>query len=206
MSLTVSNSGGASYDPVSAGTHLAVCNLIVDLGLQYSERFKKSTQKVLIGWEIADEVTVVDDEERPKTKTNTYTASLNESSNLRRDLAAWRGRDFTESELEGFNLNNILGKCCLLTIIHKESNGKTYANIQSVSALPKGMPKAQLSSPPVTFDFDTDSLDKIKTLPDWIQDILYKSKTYEEKMNANVDQPAGQSEFTELNDDGELPF
>lgn len=200
MSLTVNDNGGTNLPPVSEGTHLAVCNMIVDLGLQVSEVYKNTSRKVLIGWEIPGETIKTEDGEHPRTLSKRYTASLNESANLRQDLAAWRGRDFTSEELDAFDLRNIIGKSCLLNVIHKESNGKTYANIGRIMALPKGMEKGVLSGKPTVFDLDSDPLSAVEELPKWIADIVIKSQTYQEKLVA----PAAFEESQET--DGELPF
>lgn len=199
MSLIVNGSSASNYDPIPEGTHLAVCNMIVDLGMQYNETYKNTSRKVLIGWELPEEHIELEDGEHTRTISKRYTASLSESSNLRQDLAAWRSRDFTPEELAAFDLRNIIGKSCLLTIIHKDSNGKTYANIQSISALPKGMQKGELSEGATLFDLDTDPLDAVDLLPKWIADIIKKSSTYQERLNA--------PKLTELPPDEEdLPF
>ena len=182
MSLTVNANPASSIAPIAEGTYLAVCNMVVDLGVQYNETYKSSARKVLIGWEIPDETYEYDGETHHRTLSKRYTSSLDERANLRQDLAAWRGRDFTPEELQGFDLNNIVGASCLINVIHKESNGKTFANISSIMALPKGMKKGQLSEPPVVFDLDTDDLSAIDNLPKWIGEIVKKSTTYEERL------------------------
>ena len=50
MSLTVNGSSASSIEPIAEGTHLAVCSMLIDLGMQYSEQYKNSSRKVLIGW------------------------------------------------------------------------------------------------------------------------------------------------------------
>src|SRR5262249_30756803 len=72
-----------------------------------------------------------------------YTLSLNELSILRKDLAAWRSRDFTDDELKGFDLETIIGHACLLNVAHENRNGETYANVTAVMKLPKGMTAPQ---------------------------------------------------------------
>lgn len=204
MSLTVSGTA-ANYDPIPEGTHLAVCNMLVDIGIQFSERFNNRNEKVIIGWELPDVKLELSDGPHSRTITQTYTSSINEGSNLRNDLAAWRGRDFTPAELEAFNLRNIIGTSCLVSIVHKTSNGRTYANIQNVMALPKGMKPGQLTEPPVEFDFDLNPLTDIEKLPKWIQEQIKKSETYQGKIQQNKDlRNAGV--LTEVQDDGELPF
>lgn len=200
MSLTVNANAASTITPIPQGTYLAVCNMLVDLGVQYNETYKNSSRKVLIGWEIPEETILIDGEEHSRTLSKRYTASLSESANLRQDLAAWRGRDFTPDELAAFDLRNIVGTSCMINVIHRDSGGKTYANIQSIMALPKGMPKGQLSENAIVFDLDTGDLDDIDKLPKWIADIIKKSTTYQERTLV----PPAVEEFAE--DDGELPF
>lgn len=204
MSLTVTENSTTSIAPIPEGTHLAVCYMLVDLGVQYSEVFKNSSRKVLIGWEIPGETYETEDGVKNRTITNRYTASINDGSNLRRDLSAWRGRDFTEEELEEFNLRNIVGKSCLLNIIHKVKNGRTYANIQSIMALPKGMQKGTGTYTPIVFDLDEVTVDEVDNLPQWVADVVKKSLTYQEMLKQNTID--NEPEFKELEDDGDVPF
>jgi hypothetical protein len=213
MSLTVNGESAPSIAPVEEGTHLGVCSMLIDLGMQYSEVYKKSQRKVLIGWELPDETIEIDGEMKPRVLSKRYTANLSEKSNLRKDLASWRGRDFTPDELKAFDLKNIVGASCLLTIIHSKNGEKTYANIQSVVKLPKGMAKQALSEPPVVFDLDTDPLERVEDMPAWIAELIKKSETYQARITPPVtaanNQPVPDGNtFQELSDDagGELPF
>lgn len=207
MSLTVNGSAASNIDPIPEGTHLAVCSMLIDLGMQYSEQYKNSARKVLIGWELPEETIELDDGPHPRTISKRYTASLNERSNLRADLAAWRGRDFTPEELAAFDLRAIVGKSCLINIIHSTREGKTYANIGSVMALPKGMAKGKLDEPPTVFDLDTDQIDLVEKFPKWIGDIIKKSSTYQDRLTPPVTQATAENPFQDLDDsDGELPF
>lgn len=182
MSLTVDGNSTTTIAPIPEGTYLAVCNTLIDLGVQFNEAYKNSSKKVLIGWEIPEETfTTSDGKELPKTLTKRYTASLNDKSNLRKDLAAWRGRDFTEEELKAFDLRNIIGKSCLINVIHRDSGDKTYPQVASIMALPKGMKPGKLSTDPLIFDLDKDELNLIEFLPEWIQKIIKNSTTYQEK-------------------------
>jgi hypothetical protein len=213
MSLTVNGESAPSIAPVEEGTHLGVCSMLIDLGMQYSEVYKKSQRKVLIGWELPDETIEIDGEMKPRVLSKRYTANLSEKSNLRKDLASWRGRDFTPDELKAFDLKNIVGASCLLTIIHSKNGEKTYANIQSVVKLPKGMAKQALSEPPVVFDLDTDPLERVEDMPAWIAELIKKSETYQARITPPVtaanNQPVPDGNtFQELSDDAgsELPF
>ena len=206
MSLTVNATGGSNFSPIPEGSHLAVCYMLIDLGVQENKTFNNRSRKVMIGWELPDETYESDGKQLPRTIRQTYTASLNESSNLRRDLAAWRGRDFTQDELEEFNLRNIMGTSCLINVIHKERNGKTYANIASIMALPKGMPKGKIQGDPIIFDLDEATLAEVDSLPEWLGTIVKSSLTYQEKLSAAFAGGEDAPQITEMEDDGELPF
>ena len=207
MSLTVNANSASTIAPIPEGTYLAVCGLLVDLGVQFNKTFGNSSRKLMIGWEIPEETYEdKDGNQKPRMVYNRYTASLNESSNLRKDLAAWRGRDFTEEELEGFDLHSIVGKSCYLNIIHKEYNGKKFANISSIMALPKKAEKGQLSEPALIFDLDTASEADIENLPNWISDIVRGSETYKNRKLEEDQAMLAVPSFEEIEEDGELPF
>lgn len=209
MSLTASASAkGSNFAPIEPGTYTAVCYMLCDLGVQETtwQGKKKTSQKVIIGWQIPEETYEFDGKVLPRTISKRYTMSLDERASLRADLAAWRGRDFTPEELEGFNLRNIVGTSCLIQINNSENDGKTYANVQSIVRLPKGMPAAAMVGDPVIYDIDDSPLEELEKLPDWIKETIKKSSSYEERL---VAESVKTQEFKELADgdgDGELPF
>lgn len=203
MSLTVSESGSKSFPILPEGSYVAICNMLVDLGLQYNEAYKNSSRKVLIGWELPEELIEINGEAVPRTINQRYTASLNEKSVLRRDLISWRGRDFTPEELEEFNLRNIVGAPCMIQVIHREYNGKKYANLAAIMKLPKGMEKPMLSEKPVIYDIDENDPADVNKLPDWIKETVVKSESYQERLTA--ENGAGQG-FEEIDNEEGLPF
>lgn len=211
MSLITTAKGGASIAPLEPGTYPAICYGLIDIGVQYNETYKNSSQKIIIMWEIPSETITIDGEEKPRVMSQTYTSSLNERAALRRDLALWRGRDFTEAELASFDLKTIVGVPCLLTVVQREYNGRTYANIGGVTKMAKGMAKPKGTLEKVVFDLDTDPLDKIAELPEWIQERIKKSETYKDRVagigSGGEDAPDTDGFFDEIDDsDGELPF
>lgn len=203
--MLTASASGKNYTPIPEGTYAAVCNMLVDLGMQRYEnsKYNKLCRKVLIGWQLPEETIEIDGKEEPRTISMRYTPSLDERSNLRADLAAWRGRDFTPEELEAFDLRNIVGAPCLINIIHKEINGRNYANISSIMALPRGMQKPQMVGEPTVFDLDESSLSEIAKLPKWIAETIYKSETYQERVKTGVDP---EIKALDDDDDGKLPF
>lgn len=130
---------GSNFIPCPAGNHNAVCVDVVDLGeleMTFNGHTKKK-QVCRLTWQV-DEVM---ENGKPFLVSKRYTQSLDRKSNLRKDLVSWRGQDFTADELAGFDLENVVGKGCLVNVVHAEREGVTYANVTGVSKLPKGMPK-----------------------------------------------------------------
>ena len=164
MGLLAKDGGNGDYEQLPAGTHLAICYLLADIGHQDSAFGVK--QKVVIGWELPHEKM---QDGRPFGCSKMYTLSLNEKANLRHDLEAWRSRQFTQAELDGFDLTAILGKPCQVTIVHEVKGDKTYSNVASVTAVAKGMIVPERHNDLVTFDMDDPSRKGYDKLPQWIQ-------------------------------------
>lgn len=170
MSLTAKETGGGDYKLVPEGTHIARCYLLADIG--YQETKFGTKLKLVIGWEIPGEPL---EDGRPMSLTAMYTNSLSEKANLRRDLESWRGRKFTETELSGFDLRNIVGKPCMITVVHNDSGGRTYANVTAVTAIPKDLPVPDAVNDDIVFDIDAG--DSVSVLPEWIQRKVAEAKT-----------------------------
>lgn len=123
-----------------AGTFLAVCYRVIDLGTQETTYMgqAKHQHKILLSWELPDEKMA---DGRPFTISQRYTWSMSEKATLRKNLESWRGTPFKEADFGegGFDIKNIIGKACLLTIVHTEKGDKHYANINGIARLMKGM-------------------------------------------------------------------
>ena len=215
MSLIV-NEGAKSAIPLLAeDVYPAVCCMLIDLGDQFSEKFGSTQRKVLISWELPGEKL---DNGETRRLSNTYTASLNSKGNLRKDLISWRGRDFTVDELKKFDLRNIVGAPCMLSVIHKVGqDGTKRAVIGGIMKLPKGMPVPKLTNGSTIFDLDEDgAADKISELPEWIQTRIKDSETWKAMEEAAEEREAIQNEdaapepeavLTDIDgSDGQLPF
>ena len=178
MSMIASDNGGQTIPKLEGGVYTATSSAIVDLGLQTSEKFQKTQRKFIMIWNIKDEEVEANGEKLPRTITKEYSFSLNEKSTLRKDLQAWRGKMFTEEELQGFNLLNILNKACQLQIILEEKNGKQYNNIAGIMSLPKGTVIEPLSN---TYHFDIEDESTYMnwmSIPIWIQEKIKKADNY----------------------------
>jgi hypothetical protein len=123
----------------------------------------------------------------------TYTLSLNERATLRGDLEAWRGRSFSKEELAGFDVANLLGKACMVTVTHAERGGRMRDNVSGVAGVPKGIERpTRTENATLLFDADHPCYDE---LPPWLQ------KKIDEQVK---DAPAAKQDLSDLDDD--VPF
>lgn len=203
MSMIASDNGGQTIPKLEGGVYTAISSAIIDLGLQTSEKFQKTQRKFMMIWNIKGEEVEVNGEKLPRTMSKEYSFSLNEKSTLRKDLQAWRGKVFTDEELQGFNLLNILNKPCQLQIILEEKNGKQYNNIASIMALPKGTTIEELQN---TYHFDIEdeaTYMNWSNIPSWIQERIKKADNF---VGSNLEKFVLEYEnnVKEVNTDNEL--
>lgn len=191
MGTTAKDAGG-DFELTPAGTHLAICYMVADLG--YQETSFGVKPKIVIGWELPAELMT---DGRPFAASQIYTLSLSEKANLRKDLEAWRGRPFTEAELDGFDVQNVLGKACTLTIVHNKNGDKTYANIANVAGVMKGMQIPERANDLLYFNLDEPNKNIFGKLPKWVQ----------KKIEAAQDAPIPAAETaSDLPFDDDIPF
>lgn len=175
----------SNFAPPPAGSHAAVCYRLIDLGTQQStfNNETKRQHKIVVSWELPDEKM---EDGKPYSIHQRYTFSLHEKAKLRADLEGWRGRNFTEAELEAFDLEVLLGKPCLLSVVHEERQGKVYANIKSVSRLPKGMPAPTgMANPACSFILSNPDWTVFESLSDGLKETIKKSPEYAEAVKPN---------------------
>ena len=189
MSLTLSEaSKNTERQLPEAGATTGVLFSLVDLGTQKVtwDGEEKWTPKLRLAFELPDQVLEGEVTENGKTTKVTkpmvvsieLTRSLGERATLRKLLEQWRGAAFTSKELASFSLKNLLGKACLLTLVHKTSQaGRQYCAIQGMAKLPKGM-KAPTTTQngQVFYEIEQGTGGQFSELPDWLQEKIRSSK------------------------------
>lgn len=195
-------SESSNFEQPPVGTHVARCVKILDMGTQAGEYQGKPNhaRKVVFCWELPNELmTEGDYKGQPFTVSAWYTASLGEKANLRRDLANWRGRDFTPQELGGFDAKNVLGKCCMLSLT---ANDKNKVKVTGVMALPKGTSVPDQMNQSVYFSLDNYDPAVYASLSKFYQEKIATSPEYQAR---NASGPAAApSGFSDMDDD--IPF
>jgi len=212
MIIAKQTSSGSDFKLPPAGSFLARLYRIIDIGTQTTEWMgkKKMQRKIIAMFELHGEdndgqplQTV---EGKPLIVSKRYTLSLDEKATLRKDLEAWRGKAFTQEELDGFNLEVLLGKCCMVSITHSTYDGKEYANIAGISQVPAALKK--LGEPVgvnelMIFTLDPFDQDKFNKLSEGMQGVIKKSAEYRNTFEPNS-APVS-SAPSELMDD-DIPF
>lgn len=192
MAFIIRDTGGnGNYKRVPQGVFIGRCYSLIDLGTQTTtgQFGTKSQHKIRIGWELFGEdetgapLTVdVDGLELPMTIQKSYTVSMHEKAGLRRDLAAWRGRDFTDEEMKEFDIAKLLGAYCMINVTESENNGKIYSNVGGITPLPGALKNNKpegvhdhvifnLADPDMSVfnSFHEKLQDAIMTSPEWVK-------------------------------------
>jgi hypothetical protein len=172
--MKVSDTSGG-FENAPAGTHLARCIGLTGIGTHKKE-FKgkeKWRNTVIITWELPYELM---SDGKPFVVNNWYTRSLADRANLRGDLEAWRTKQFTPDELEGFEMKNLLDKGCQV-IVGQNEKGKTF--VTGVAALPKGTQLPDRVNELKYFDIYDDDPD-LEILSEKMGELVKESREYQE--------------------------
>lgn len=206
MSLTVS-AGSGDFQIPPAGNHLARCYRIIDLGTQKTiwKGVEKAMKKVMLTWELHGEDEnggpLMTDDGRPLIISKRFTPSLGPKASLRAFLVSWRGKQFTDDELMGFKLDAIIDKWCMISISHESKDGKTFANVSSVSGVPSAIKKAGLPdgvNPAIMFDIDEPDMEIYESMTDYLKELIAKAPEWQMR--------TGQHSAPKADMDDDIPF
>lgn len=204
MGRYAQDTGGGDFQQAPEGTHVARCIRLIDLGTQQGEWQGKPILKnqVLVMWELPNEMMEIDGEQKPFIVSRFYTNSLSEKANLRHDLERWRGREFTEDELNRFDLQSILGAPCMVSVVRK----KDKARVEGVMKLPKGQEVPEAKNKMFAFWLDEFNKEAFDGLSEGLRKMIERSPEYQEAVNGKQprSQPTSGSKFDDMEDD--LPF
>lgn len=165
--------------PVEAGVYMAVCIGVIDLGEQYSEKFKNYSNKCMIVWELPGETIEVDGEMKPRQLSKEFAFSGSSKSNLRKFIESWNSKSYSDEEFMEFDLFDQIGKPCQLNVVLNET--KEYANVDNLMPIPRGFPAPTTDTPFVRWDMEKWNDDVFKALPEWIQEKITKSTQYQKE-------------------------
>jgi len=190
MAFIAKDSGGGDFKKVPPGAYIGRCYSLVDLGTQLTtgQYGEKLQHKIRIGWELFGEdeqgnplTVLVDGKEMPMTITKSYTVSLHEKAGLRKDLAAWRGKDFTDEEAKAFDVSKLVGAYCMVNATTSETNGKTYTNVAGLTPLPGALKNAKPAPvhENIVFDLDNPDMKVFNAFHEKLQEAIKKSPEWQ---------------------------
>lgn len=213
MSFIAKDSGGGDFKRVPPGAYIGRCYSLIDLGTQEStgQFGTKFQHKIRIAWELFGEdeqgnpLTVeVDGKQMPMTISKSYTVSLHEKAGLRKDLAAWRGRDFSEDEAKAFDVSKLLGAYCMVNATTSETNGKTYTNVAGLTPLPGALKNSKPAAvhENIIFDLDKPDMKVFATFHEKLQEAIKKSPEWAQQVGKHqVGHPSTGSGFDDMDND-----
>jgi len=167
-----------------AGNHLARLYSIIDIGHQETvwKGDTKIMHKVVFTWELHGEDNdgqpLATDDGKPLIVSKRYTVSLGDQSTLRKDLESWSGKKMTEEDRKGFDLKTLLGKFCMLSVVHSE-DGK-YANISSINSVPSAIRNAipEGINQPISFWLNEYTQAQYDALPKYYREKIAESSEW----------------------------
>ena len=165
--------------PVEPGAYPAVCIGVIDLGEQYSEKFKSYSNKVQIVWELPTETIEVDGKQEPRQLSKEFTISASKKGNLRGFISSLNGKAYSDEEFQELDLFDLIGRACQVNVVMNETG--EYANIESAIPLMKGYPVPKSSTAPIRWDMDAWDDAVFKALPEWVQEKIKKSTQYQKE-------------------------
>jgi len=165
--------------PVEPGVYIAICIGVVDLGEQYSEKFKNYSNKVKFIWELVGETVEVDGEQKPRQLSKEFAVSTSKKGNLRAFLSSWNGREYGDEDFGEVDLFDQIGKACQLQVVLNETG--EYANVANLMPLPRGVAAPTADTKPVRWDMEHWDDAVFAELPEWIQEQIKKSTQYQKE-------------------------
>jgi len=196
MSSIARQKSSGDFTPLVEGTHLAICNAVVDIGLQPTP-WGTDQEHVWLRFEVSAERVQFtrngEEVDEPMVIWTRYNKTLSKKANLRKDLDKWRGKDFTTEELDGFELFNLVGKPCLISVVHNHVEDRTYANVSGITKIMKGqdVPDWELDA----IRFSPDDTDQYRDVPEWLQE------KFDARLEPPKPEPAANDDFSDDVDD-----
>ena len=187
MSLLMPKDSNHDFESVPAGTFIATCYRVIDIGTQQIEWAGKvkRQKKILLSWELTEEKMT---DGLPFSIHKRYTLSSSDKAALRIDLESWRGVPFKDEDFGSFDIGNLLGKSCLMGVVQETKNGKTYSNISSILRLHKGMTPQPLVNQTVRFDLSNFDQTVYESFSDNLRLTISKSPEYQELKGIKTDE------------------
>lgn len=182
--------------PVEPGVYMAVCVGVIDLGEQYSEKFKSYSNKVKFVWALPSETIEIDGKTEERQLSKEFTFSVSKKGGLRSFLESWNSKTYSDDEFAELDVFDQIGKPCQLQVVLNDT--KEYSNVANLMPIPKGMPAPVTKTPFISWDMDAWDDAVFEALPEWTKEQIKKSTQYQKNhapdTTVEVKPPAAESE------------
>jgi hypothetical protein len=179
--MKVSATGGNTERKVAPqGVHVARCYQIIDLGTTEDLKFGGRKRKIQFLFELPLELAVFDETkgEQPYYCRTVMTLSMAEKANLRKFIESWIGKTMTDKEASSFEIFDLLGKTGMVNISHRVTENGTYANIMSITPMPKGMQCPEPFNQAICYDTTMHDANVFSLLPEFVREQIEQSDEY----------------------------
>lgn len=211
MAIIATSNGSTNFEPIATGNYPARCYSMIHIGTvdEVILGTTKTLNKVRVTWELPSELKVFKEEngEQPHVISKEFTLSMHEKATLRNFLKNWRGKDFSEEEAKSFDIEKLIGAPCMLNITHKKSKDgtKTYAEIGSISTMPKGFPCPEQINPSFVWTYEDFDSEKFNSLPDFLKAKMVNSVEYKQAIYGGQEIEVNEP-IIENQESDDLPF
>lgn len=151
----IAKDNAKEFKPLEAGTHIGrVCGLIHIGTITDLIQGKDVTRnRISVSFEIPSQLK---EDETPYTISQEFTLSMHKQGNLLPFVESMLGRKLEKDEAREFDVYSLVGTPAMVNVIHSAPNadGNVFANIKSVSPLPKGMEAPAPVIEPYLFDYE----------------------------------------------------
>lgn len=182
--------------PVEPGVYMAVCVGVIDLGEQYSEKFKSYSNKVKFVWALPSEIIEFEGKTEERQLSKEFTFSVSKKGGLRSFLESWNSKTYSDDEFAELDVFDQIGKPCQLQVVLNDTG--EYSNVANLMPIPKGMPAPVTKTSFITWDMDAWNDAVFEALPEWTKEQIKKSTQYQKNhapdTTVEVKPPAAESE------------
>lgn len=181
---TVANRPKSNQEVIPQGTHIAILYQIIHLGTQKME-WKgdvKEMYKIRLTFELPFKKKEFGGELKPFVISKEVTLSMGQKSTLRKLVEGMIGSLLSDEEAYGFDIETLLGKACLIRVVHQtSSDGGVYSILESISPIMEGQTIPEQFNKSAVLSFDVWNKEMFEKLPDFIKNKITTSPEYSKK-------------------------
>jgi len=201
---------------VPAGNHAARLYEIIYIGeietpYKDNEGNNKWQNKVRLTWELPNEMREFEKDgettKKPMVISREVTFSLYKSEKqtavLRTIANALVGTALKDEEAEAFDIDDLLGKDCMVEVSHEEYEGSKYAKPVGFGSIPAGLTVPEQINKSNIVNVREVTPEEVDALPEFIANKMRSSREYHVRFDAPRSEP---KKVTEELDESNIPF